>query len=974
MSLKRLFVTISAAIVLIVVSTVIRGISGLNLHDANRHVSGRLHTTFAYAGDIRAHLNWPHERSDLPPHPAVIYGKTANGFRYVLMANHNPKDRVSLHLNVMSGSMHETDDQQGLAHFLEHMLFNGSTHFPPGELVKYFQSIGMQFGPDANAHTGFSETVYDILLPDGSSESLEKGLIVMQDYATGALLLPEEVERERRVILAEKRSRDSAGYRTFVSTMKFEFPEARVAKRIPIGTEAVIRKADQALLKDYYDTWYRPENMVLVMVGDFDPAVAEPLVKDKFKGMTARAPVRPEPDFGRIAHEGQRVFYHLEKETGKTEVTIEVVEKVARESDSLALQKRFLIQNIADRIIQNRLDALVRRPGAPVTRASIGSGLFLRQGQIASISAECKPENWQKALELIEQALRRALAFGFTDHELDRVRKDFLAELDNAVKQAATKESGTLARSIIRHLNRNRVFMSPDQEKEAFAPFINSLTPQVVHTSFQKTWSVDHRLVLLTGNADLSDHPEGPEQAIITVYETSMKADVAPIKVQKSVAFPYLPEPAAKGKIVRRQALSDLGIVQVNFENGVRLNLKPTDFKADEVIVGLNFGFGKSSQPLGKAGLSELSTSVINGSGVGMLNRDELDRALAGKSTDVVFSIGEDRFSLRGKTIRSEMSLLFQLFYTFLKDPGFREGAYILSMERFKQQFLELSSSTDGAMVLHGRRFLAGGDDRFGLPPFEQFSNLTLDDVRLWVGPLLEKAVFEISVVGDFPVDPVIDLAGRYFGNLSKRQDRQAPTNERKPSFPFAGFLAEQVDTKIPKGLVVVAYPTEDQWNIRRARRLNVLGEVFSDRLRERIREKLGAAYSPYAYNRPSRAYTGYGVFQTFVQTAPEETDVVGREVKTIAAELSLNGVAPDALKRALEPTVTSIKDMLRTNGYWLNTVLTGSHRHPVQLDWARSIAADYAAISADDLTKLARIYLDNEKAATIVVVPRKPE
>ena len=443
---------------------------------------------------------------------------------------------------------------------------------------------------------------------------------------------------------------------------------------------------------------------------------------------------------------------------------------------------------------------------------------------------------------------------------------------------------------------------------------------------------------------------------------------------QDAAVFPYLAEPATKGQIVRRQAISDLGIIQVDFKNGVRLNLKPTDFKTDEVVAGLNFGFGKSSQPKGKAGLAELSTRVINESGVGMLDREELDRALAGKSTDVAFGVGEDRFSLRGRTVSSEISLLFQLFYAFLEDPAFRQDAHTLSMARFKQQYLELARSTEGAMVLRGRRFLAGGDDRFGLPPVEQFSKLTIDDVRQWVAPLLKKGVFELSVVGDFSVEPVIDLAAKYFGSLPQRQAWPAPTNERNPSFPFARSFADQVDTKIPKGLAVVAYPTADQWDIGRARRLNVLGEVFSDRLRERIREKLGAAYSPHAYNRSSRAYPGYGVFQAVVQTAPDETDTVIKEVRAIASDLARNGVAPDVLKRALEPTITSIKDMRRTNGYWLNTVLSGSHRHPEQLEWARSIAADYAAISADDLTRLAGIYLDNEKAATIVVVPGKPE
>ena len=923
----------------------------------------------ACAQSPAASAQWPHENSDLQPDPAVVYGNLPNGFRYALMKNGNPRDRVSLHLDVMAGSMHETENQRGLAHFLEHMLFNGSTNFPPGELVKYFQGIGMQFGPDANAHTGFAETVYDILLPDSSRESLEKGLLVIRDYAMGALLLPEEIDRERGVILAEKRSRDSADYRTFVETLAFEFPDARLSKRLPIGIERVIRQADQETMRDYYDTWYRPETMVLVMVGDFDTDLAVSLIRDQFASMAARAPARPEPDFGSIAHGGNRIFHHFEAESGKTTVTIEVIEKVKPESDSLAVQRRLLIENIADRIVQDRLDVLMRDTDAPYTEASIGSGLFLQQAKISSISAECKPENWEKTLTAMEQTLRRALMFGFTDGELERVKKDLQSDLSNAVNQSATRESPDLARAIIRHLNVDRVFMAPDQEKKIFEPMIETLTPQRVHDGFKQRWSADHRLILVTGNADLAD---APEKTISEVYGASLNIPVVQETAVKPVTFPYLPEPVQGGKILQRRSFADIGVVQIDFANGVRLNLKPTDFKADEVVANVSFGFGKSSQPPGKAGLADLAVDVINESALGALDRSELDRALAGKTTEVVFGIGEDRFFLKGATINAEMPLLFQLFHAFLKDPGFREKSYQLSVARYTQKHLELSQSTDGAMALAGYRFLAGGDERFGLPRPEAFGQLSLADVRSWIEPLLKNAVLEVSVVGDFQLDTVIDLAGRYFGSLTRKLKPQAPEISRRPVFPVSEATTFRIKTKIPKGLVVVAYPTADFYPISLTRRLNILGQVFSDRLRETIREKLGAAYSPVAYNRPSRAYRDYGVFQAIVQTAPETAETVRDEIQTIAGDLARGGVTAEALKRAIEPTLTSIKDMMRTNGYWLNTVLTGSRRHPEQIPWSRSIAADYAAITAAELSQLAAAYLVNAKAAVIMALPEQ--
>ena len=931
---------------------------------------GRSFPAVAHADSGKAPAQWPHLSSDLAPDPSVVFGMLDNGFRYVLMPNDQPKDRVSLHLDVMAGSMQETEAQSGLAHFLEHMLFNGSAHFPPGELVKYFQSIGMQFGADANAHTGFFETVYDILLPDGRRESLEKGLLILEDYASGALLLAEELEREKRVILAEKRDRDSAGYRTFVSTLSFSFPDARISKRLPIGSEQVIRETDRERMVDYYDTWYRPENMVLVMVGDFEVGEARGPIEDRFSRLTARATPRPDPDFGHIDHKGTQVFYHDEKEAGKTSVSIEVVEKVDAQPDSAALQRRLVTANIADRIVQNRLDDLTRRPDAKITDANVGSGLFLRQVQYGSIGADCKPEYWAEALTLVERTLRQALIHGFSHSEVERVRQDVLAEMSNAVKEASTRDSQELARSLIRHINADRVFMSPAQEEDLLAPFIRSLTPEAVHQRFKEIWSADHRLVLVTGNVDLSGLESPPEQAILAVFGDSRGQPVTPVPGNAAISFPYLAAPEAAGGIEKRLEVPDLGVVQVDFDNGVRLNLKPTDFKSNEVVAVATFGNGSSSEPEGKSGLVELAVDVVNESGLGRLTRDELNRALAGKSTETAFAAAEDRFSINGRSVTAEIPLLFQLLHAQLEDPGFRQQAFDLVMARFRQQYEEMARTTDGAMALVGRRFFAGGDRRFGLPPYPEFSRMTLDDVRSWLAPVFENAALEVSVVGDFSVDAVIELAGKYLGGLS-RSLASGPAEDRpSPVFPRSRVLADRVKTEIPKGLVVVGYPTEDMWDIGRTRRLSVLGQVFSDQLRERIRERLGAAYSPFAFNRPSRAYRGYGVLQAFVQTAPEETDAVVEEIKAIADELAKNGVPPDVAERALEPTLTGIKDMLRTNGYWLNTVLAGSRRHPEQLDWARSIAEDYAAITPRELSSMAGAYLKNPVSAVFVAVP----
>ena len=338
-------------------------------------------------------FQWPHAESDLNPDPAIVFGSLPGGFRYILMENREPVGRVSMHLNIQAGSLHEHDGEEGTAHFLEHMLFNGSTNFKPGELVKYFQRIGMQFGPDANAHTGFQETVYDILLADNATSSIAEGLTVLSDYAQGALLLETEVDRERPIILAEKRTRDSVDYRTWVATTKFEMPETLIPVRMPIGNVQSIEKADSASLRGFYDAWYRPEKMMVVIVGDIQAASVEKMIAKTFAAARARSAARPVPFFGSINHRGEKSFYHFEKEAGKTSVSIETLGDSEPFADNRAYRQKRLVEALGSRILRNRLEARIGKEGTPYTAGSAGAGVFLNKVRYTDISAESSPAN-----------------------------------------------------------------------------------------------------------------------------------------------------------------------------------------------------------------------------------------------------------------------------------------------------------------------------------------------------------------------------------------------------------------------------------------------------------------------------------------------------------------------------------------------------------------------------------------------------
>ncbi len=915
---------------------------------------------------------WPHEKSDLDPDPAIHYGRLPNGLRYVLMKNQEPKDRVSMHLNIQVGSMHEKEQERGTAHFLEHMLFNGSAHFPPGELVKFFQSIGMQFGNDANAHTGFYETVYDVLLPDSKKESLEKGLLVFQDYSEGALLLHTEVEKEKKVILAEKRTRDSADYRTYQASLEFEFPDAGISKRLPIGTEKTISETTRESLKKFYDTWYRPENITIVMVGDFQTKLAESLIHEKFSALKPRTAQSHSLPFGKINHLGIKPFYHYEKETGNTTVSIGYVTKILEEPDSFELQKRLLIDYLGFQIVQNRLDTMVRKPDTPFTEASASSGIAFRQVQYADISAQCSPENWEETLALLEKTLRTAVQYKFTESELSRVKKEYLSSLDKAVKGVKTRDSQKLSYLVVHHINNDRVFQSPEQEKELFSPVIQSLTINQVHKAFQKIWELDSRLISITGNAAIEAKAE---EKILHVFQTSLQIEVPKPVEEKKIVFPYLDDPAEKGKILHQNEFQDLGIICIDFQNNVRLNLKKTDFKANEVLLALTFGKGRYSETEKAQGVSILGEAVVNGSGLNRLQKDDLEKALAGKNTQIQMNIEENRFVLMGNSVSDEVRLLFQLMYAYVMDMGFDKDSYKLSMERFIQTYHTLEHTPEGGMELSGKRFLAGGDHRFGLPRLEVLKQISISDIQSWILSALQNSPLEISVVGDFNPQEVIDLTAQYFGSLPSRKELSGDgIPSSLPVFPIAQTHKIEVPTKINKGIVTVVYPTTDFWNISNTRRLSVLGEIFSERMRIIIREKMGASYSTYAYNHSSRAYKGYGLFQAVAQINPDEKIQVESEIKKIAADIAAKGITDDELRRALDPIITSIKDFQRTNRYWLNSVLIDLKNHPQQLEWSRTMLSDYQSITWEEMRMLGSTYLNNQNAAVIQIQPTQAQ
>jgi len=909
---------------------------------------------------------WPQDRSDLQPDPALVFGRLPNGLRYVLMANPEPKNRVALYLNIQAGSLHETEEQRGVAHFLEHMLFNGTTHYPPGTLVEYFQRIGMGFGGDTNAHTGFDETVYNLMLPSGEPKVLEEGFKVLADYARGALLFEQEVDRERGIILAEKMSRDSAASRVSKKQMQFDFSGTLVAERDPIGTDEVLKAADSRLLRSYYDRWYRPENMIVVVVGDIKPEETEKMLGRYFAGLTGAGPLGSCPAFGAVKESGTDILFLPEPELGYTGLALTTVFNVPPSVDTLASEVEQLRQYVAVGLLANRLEKLEQKPGSPLAQSKAQAGIFLQRYGYASLNARVETGKWQEGLALLQATLDQTLQNGFSETELIRGKQEVAAILEKEAQTAPSRDSRKVAEDIIRKLNSNEVILSPAQEKTLYGPIVEKLSLTEVNEAIRQVWNRPRRLVEMVGVVDPALAKGEAEEQIRQVYLANGAKPVTPWVEEQRVSFPYLPTPPVPGEIVEQVSHKDIEVESTVLKGGVRLNCKRTDFQANQVLLSVQFGKGKQVEPTD--GLALLAEAVVKESGLGKLTREQLAEALAGTNVALDFRVGPESFSLNGTGMGNELELLLQLVYSRLHDPAFRPEALRRSRENLRRMYEQLVSSVEGIQQLQGERFLAGSNREYGLASWEQIEKIRLEQISDWLAPAFAREPLEINIVGDIRPQEVVRLVAKYFGG---EQRQEAAAQPLEPIvFPAGLERRLPVASSIDKALLTVAWQTSDFWDIARTRRLNLLAAVLDDRLRLKIREELGATYSPHVSSQPSRAYAGFGLFKGSLTVAPDQAQALAKVIKGVAADLGSKGVTQDELRRAMEPTLTSIKDIKRNNRYWLESVLNLSSRHPQQLVWPLSISEGFAEIKAEELTALAARYLQESQGATVIVTP----
>jgi zinc protease len=917
---------------------------------------------------LAAAPSFPHETSDLPADPAARFGQLPNGVRYVVYPNKEPQGRAALRLVIEAGSLHEREDQRGLAHFLEHMAFNGSKHYAPGTLVEFFQRMGMSFGGDTNAFTSFDRTQYLIELPRTDEASLAEGLRVFADYAGGLLLQPVEIDKERGIILSERRARDNVAFRTLVARYEFMLAGSLLPRRFPIGREEVIAHAPRERFTEFWDTWYRPEKMTVVAVGDFDVAAVEKLITAAFTPLTARAPAAPEPVLGELARfEGVRSCFHAEPEAPATTVSVTSLTPYVDEPDTAANRLKQLPRRIAVAILNRRFSELAKKEGAPFSSAGAGVSDNFRFFRQAAVSLTCKPGQWAEALAAGEQELRRALEHGFQPGELKEIIATYTNSLEQAVKTASTRRSGPLANAIADGIAGREVLTHPAAELALYQPALAKITVADCLAALRAAFAAPGRYVLVTGNVTI---PGDAAAAISAAYDRSRTTAVAAPVAQADVAWAYA-DWGAPGTVVKREHVADLDVHLVAFANGVRLNLKQTGFEAGRIRVGVRAGSGTITEPAGQRGLSALVGGTFGAGGLGRHSTDELRRLLAGKNVGAQLQPASDAFTLTGNTTPGDLALQLQLIAAQLTDAGWRPEALRQARKGLEQMYLGFQHTANGPMATEVANLLAGGDPRFGLPPKEVMLARNLDEAKAWLAPQLARGPLEVSVVGDVDVEAAITAVAQTLGALPPRESKPALAELKKIAFPAGPFAKTYtITSEIPKGNVMVYWPTTDGLEAPRARRLSLLASVLNDRLRVKIREEIGGTYSPSAGSNASDTFPGYGYLQAGCVVEPAQAQKISDLIVAIGEDLAQNGVTDDELNRMRQPALTAVRESQRTNNYWGANVLGRAQEKPEVLEWARTRLPDIEAITAAELSALAKTYLGAGRASRVTILP----
>ena len=911
---------------------------------------------------------WNFAPSDVPVDANIVFGVLPNGMKYALLKNSTPKDSVVLRMRFAVGSFAEAEDQRGLAHFLEHMAFNGSKGVPEGEMIKLLERKGLAFGADTNASTGFDETIYKLDLPNASDDLIDTGLMLMRETGSELTIDPAAVDRERGIILSERRARDTYQLRNLIDQLDFQMNGMTVANRIPVGTEEVIKTAPAARLRDLYDRYYRPERATLVMVGDFDPAAVEAKIKARFSDWKGRGPAGADPDIGNVDYKRAAAADDFIDPAIQDMVTIAGFKPWTLDPDSKAKRARKLAEDIGEAIVSRRLAKIALNEDSPILTGYFSDAEGWKTFDQVTVGVVAKEGAWKDALALAEQEQRRAVQHGFTQAEVDEQLANRRTALRNAVAGVTTRRSDALADTLIGAAEGDFVVVRPETSQALFEAAAPSLSAAAVSAAFRKRMEgLSPPLARVSAKKPI----DGDTGAILAALRASTEVAVAAPTEAVNAAFAY-DNFGTPGKIVSDERVDDLGIRRIRFANNVMLNIKTTDFQKDKVMLSLRVDGGSLLATRDDPTKVSLASSIMLG-GLEAHSVDELRSVLAGKTVSPGFGMDTDAFGGSALTSPEDFGLQAKLMAAFLTHPGYRPDGLALIRRVLPQQYAANDATPAAVLGRDAGGILANNDPRSQTPPLDKMMTLDWAQLKPVVADSFAHGAIEVGVVGDIGEQAAIDAIAATFGALPQRRAAFDPRTDARVR-QFAADRSER--TLIHKGPAEQAelrvyWPARDDSDLGEAMRLNLLARVMQLMLTEELREKLGESYSPGAAASLSDEFPGYGHMFAASNVDYKDLATTRAAIFAIAKELRDKPVDADLIDRARKPLVEAMVKSRRENSYWLNYVAEATS-HADRLDRSRNGIGEVEAATPAELQALAKRYLVDDKALVIKAVSDK--
>ncbi|MDO8048919.1 insulinase family protein [Janthinobacterium sp. SUN211] len=911
----------------------------------------------------------------LPLAPEVTVGKLPNGLTYYIKKNARPAQKVELRLVVKAGSILEDDDQQGLAHFTEHMAFNGSTHFKRNELISYLQSIGVKFGADLNAYTSFDETVYVLPIPTNKKENLEKGFLVLEDWAHGLKFNPADINSERGIVLEEARLGKGASDRM----NKVLYPKllngSRYAERMPIGKESVLKTFKPEAIKRFYKDWYRPDLMAVVVVGDVEPKQAEKLIQQHFGKL--KNPAKPRPRlYAEVPQRAQtEALVITDKEAPDDAVFIRYPIRAAQEPVTIADYRRQMIENLYGQMLSARMQELTQQANPPFIQGGSSMGKLVRGYESFSAYALLGKGGVQPAVDALVQEDERARRFGFSQDELDRARKNMLRNYERAYSERDKSDSS----GFVAEYSRNFL------EQEAIPGIANELLyaqellPQVTLQEINETVAKvipdqQKKLVVFMGAEPKAGDAASvvpTQQQLLDAVAKAEQQTIEP-RTEKVLASKLMDGPPAGGSIVAEKLNSAIGVTELTLGNGVRVLLKPTDFKNDQVLMG-STRFGGQSL-FGDADIynARYASAVVGSMGLKDLAPLDLQKVLAGKTVNVGASLGELSEGFGGSASSADVEAMLQLVYLYFHDV--RKDAGLYQSFIGKQQDLAKNSMAQPEAVFYDaiQHAMFGDNPRVdGVPRVADFDKVGLDrSLDIFRQRFSSARDMTFIFAGSFELDKIKPLVASYLGTLPVAE---VPHAYRDVGMrPVTGVVKKDIYMgSEPKSTISITFNGDVAYSDEQKLTLQALGEVLNLKVIEVLREKMSMIYGGgFETSMGQHPYGHYSVALN-LPTGPENVDKVIAAAFAEINKMKTDGPSAADLEKVKLNWITRQQKSLRENNYWMNQLM-GSVTQGRDPAYLLRYEQRVRALTPQAVKLAAQRYLDMHNYVQVVLYPER--